>query len=160
MKKFIFVFILLGMTIFYNYGQTYYYQKVAKIDENGVKTKENGGMYITFINNKDMCYESDKDGYRIKKSYGYMGSMMPSQTNWYYIKTKEGTHVYQHKDIYSDSSYSRWLDIFYYFNSDFNKLIHCHPEGEYAGIKMPYWAYEYKRSNGPQDEYDDNIPVF
>jgi hypothetical protein len=141
MKKIILLSVFLGLAVSYSYCQTYYYQAVASIDKNGAKSKASGGVYITFVNNQNTCYHSDKDGYR----FVFRGDEAP---NFNYVKTQNGTHVY-----HSSNPYERKL---YYFSSDFSQWIE-HFLG-YPTSPESEWRTEYKRTNGPQD--DDDIPTF
>jgi hypothetical protein len=138
MKKIILLLVFLGLAVSYGYSQTYYYQAVADIDEDGVKSIAKGGFYITFIKEKSICYESDENGYK-KHTF---------EVNYKYIKkTKEGTLVYT-----SNSKYSAGFNFgTFYFSSDFSKLISETPYGIYR-------RKEYKRTKAPKA--DDNIPKF
>jgi hypothetical protein len=167
MKKFFLVSLLLSLAIAYGYSQTYYYQAVASIDANGAKSKASGGQYITFLNGKRSCYESDKDGYKVS------GSLTGGRRNNFdFIKTKDGTHVYESKPYIMPAMYGAMgslispamqteANAFIYFSSDFSQMIY-----ERKPFTPPYgttifgYKTEYKRTNGPQDVYDNNIPTF
>ncbi len=64
MKKLTLLFILAFAGIVIAFGQTYYYTCIESVDKNGAKSKGDGGNYITFINNKNALYVSDKNGYK------------------------------------------------------------------------------------------------
>ena len=153
MKRVFLISVFLMLAVTYGYSQTYYYQEVAHIDANGVKSKASGGMYITFINNKSMCYYSDKDGY---KRPGFVAGYTITNDAYRYIKEHNGTFVYQYKHTLTNyfGSYEHWKDEFYYFSTDFTKMI------SYQKIGHTEFRTEYKRTNGPQDAYDDKIPTF
>ena len=149
MKKVLLISVFLVTLVACSYGQTYYYKAVAVIDKDGIRSKPNiKGIYLTFSNNMNICYTSDANGY--KGAYS---------TSYHFRKTQNGTHVYEFY-ITSFGNMGGWKGVFYYFSSDFEKLIHCHPEEYSYGVFMPYWSHEYIRTNGPQDDYDDNIPTF
>lgn len=152
MKKIILLSVFLGLAVPYANSQTYYYQSVASIDKHGVKSKIVGGMYITFINDKNVCYVSDKDGYRNDYYIGY--NISSRELAYYYTKTQNGTYVYQQKYVSMSSNYSSWWNFFYYFSSDFSKMT------SYSSSYGIENRIEYKRTNGPEDVYDDNIPTF
>ena len=144
MKKVFLISVFLMLAVSYGYSQTYYYKCVAKIGENGEKSKPesfNKGAYITFTNNKSSCYVSDKNGYKVKNddaSYVFKG-------------TKNGTHIYQHYATHPGTGYSWSWDIFYYFSSDFDKM-------QYVNNFHQKTKYEYVRTNG-EDDFDD-VPTF
>jgi len=155
MKRIHLILYFLVLAVSYGYGQTFYYQAVADIDKNGAKSKATGYCYITFINNKNVCYESDEDGYKSKPLLSNPG-VGSGEGNYYYRKTHEGTLVYQYKYSYTNytGTYDSWHENFYYFSSDLNKMIRYRKIGNYE------YRTEYKRASGPKNEYDDNIPIF
>ncbi|MDR1023429.1 MAG: hypothetical protein LBL94_09205 [Prevotellaceae bacterium] len=158
MKKVILISAFLGLATTYSYGQTYYYKCVASFDKDGVKSACDKLDIITFINNKRMCYPSDKDG---NKLYNAVAAVTFS-----FIETLNGsTHVYHGKrDVinllynpYIGGSRYHQVDYYMYFSSDFNQLrnVGSATDGSYT---------EYKRTT-PEEEkrnkYDDSkIPVF
>jgi hypothetical protein len=86
MKKIILLVAFAMSLSSYVFGQTYYYEADEYVDEDtGVKSKQDGGMYITFTNNS--CYISDKNGYKIG---GYNGEVHE------YKGTKNGMLVYEY----------------------------------------------------------------
>jgi hypothetical protein len=165
MKKIIVLTVFLMLAVSYSYSQTYYYKVLAYIDKDGVKSKpsiKDKGSYITFINEKRVCYFSDENGYVSKVSkYG--------SEKYYFRKTQNGTHVYQTKEIVFNpfarglrgENQEVWRDIFFYFNSDFSKMQQ--PPYKIAAGDADVFTIpggEYLRTNGPEDDYDDNIPTF
>lgn len=122
MKKLLFFF-LLAFCVETAVGQTYYYKYLYHVNKDtGVKTKfssfeKQGGIYITFANNKSNCYESDKDGFK-----GQYSSVHK------YKGTNNGRHTYYHnfKDDDPNNPFFQqpWYDIpsYYYFSSDFKRL--------------------------------------
>jgi len=148
MKKIFLISVFLGLAISYGFSQTYYYKTVADIDADGVRSKPPStikGMYLTFINNNSICYESDKDGYRIK-------SRVYEAKNHQFQKTQNGTHVYYWGE---NQPYLGKVESFYYFSSDFSKLITYY--SSYLGTTI---KREYIRTNDTQDDNDDDIPTF
>ena len=86
----------------------------------------------------NICYDSDEKGNKIFTEVRFQ-------------KTQDGTHIYVYDMRYSYI----WITNIYYFNSDFSKLITRQDDNTGA-----WFSYEYIRTNGPQDDYDDNIPTF
>ena len=149
MKKVFLISVFLGLAVSYGYSQTYYYKAVADIDANGAKSKPASykSGYITFSNNKDNLYISDKNGYRKSEMFG-------CKTTYFFRKTQDGTHIYQ---CYIEcGSVGSFKDMFYYFSSDFSKS-QWFSKGD---SNFPEHRTEYIRTNGPEDDYDDDIPTF
>ena len=150
MKKVFLILVFLGLAFSYGFSQTYYYKAVADINANGVKSSPKGkGMYITFTNQESICYDSDENGYRSNNT-GFSGESF--EVTYHYQKTHNGTHVYQGK--YSTALINIWQNSYYYFCSDFNKMQSYYSQYGYTSTT------EYIRTNGPEDEYKDNIPTF
>jgi hypothetical protein len=143
MKKIFLISVFLGLAFSYGYGQTYYYKAVAEIDKNGAKSKASGGMWITFINNQNICYGSDENGYKSSSTH-----------NYHFRKTQNETHVYQQFLTTPYGGGGAWMNIFYYFSSDFSKMQYYYKWGSLE------FRTEYIRTDGPEEEYNDNIPTF
>jgi hypothetical protein len=170
MKKFILISAFLGLTATCGYGQTYYYQCVARVDKDGVRSPCSSGMYVAFINNKGKCYESDKNGYQPYCDCNCTWPMTCTSCSCTYatysfVQTLNGTtHVYYGKSsrtystgygMFATSSTS-YSDKYYYFSSDFNQLRD-------AGSSTDGSYWEYKRTSGPEEKKkqdDSKIPVF
>ena len=156
MKKFFLISIFLATAVAYGNSQTYYYKAVETIDGNGVKSKPSGSgphcpktMYITFVNQKRSCYQSDEKGVKVApKMDGLVIHYIPTFT---YVDTKNGTHIYYAKATSSYMNISTDGEQFYYFSSDFSQMQY----GNKSSVRVTY-----KRTNGPQDDYDENIPTF
>lgn len=167
MKKIYLISVFLVIAVAYGYSQTYYYKTVAKIDKDGVKSKPESntfkGRYVTFNDNKSICYISDEKGYKYKYDYGsYGGGGISYAENFYFRKTQNGTNVYESKELRTrtenipyppfmkTTTEEVWSGSFYYFSSDFSKWIWDTGSG---------WSWEHIRTNGP-DDGDDDIPTF
>ncbi|MDR1161377.1 MAG: hypothetical protein LBK45_03465 [Tannerellaceae bacterium] len=164
MKKIFLLFVFLSLAFSYSYGQTYYYKAVVNIDANGVKSKidGSGGMWVTFINDKGICYESDENGYKRTNTY-------PMTSNYYYRKTQNGTHVYEDKkttmqytpgNMFSPLGSTQMIEVWagncYYFSSNFSEMQQ--PPRTMHG--MTFYGFEYIRTDGPEKKIGDDIPIF
>jgi len=159
MKKIFLISVFLAAVVAYGYGQTYYYKAVAQFDKDGAKSKPNlianaKGMYITFSDNKNVCYWSDENGYRYS-FYNTVLYQITTARNYYFQKTQNGTHVYGEKEYNLVTMRYEWGICFYYFSSDFSKFQQATMNADGS----TYSKIEYVRTNGPQDDYDD-IPTF
>jgi len=136
MKKILLLLVLISASCISVLSQTYYYKHIEDVDDNGVKTKKSGGIYITFT--KSSCYESDENGYQSGISDIY-----------HYKETKDNLFVYSHdaleKEAEIDRMYAKsgvigvnvltmgaWLDgmgklryQYFYLSTDFSRLNHC-----------------------------------
>ena len=150
MKKVFLISVFLMLAFSYGFSQTYYYKAVAAIDKDGVRSKTGWkGMYITFTNNKSVCYQSDEKGNKSTKGH-------PSFSNTYYFrKTQNGTNVYQYKVTQPREIWREWENL--YFSSDFSKL---QTFIDMSNVGGSITRIEYIRTDGPEDDYDDNIPTF
>ena len=92
-------------------AQTYCYRCIYKVSEDGVRIKDGGWTeYYTFINNKSVCYHSDKDGN--KTQYGM---------TFIYEGSNNGilTYAYRPKDPYMNVPLpSKYI----YFSSDYSRI--------------------------------------
>ena len=101
-------------------AQTTYYYKLTNKKVNGVRSENvSGGQFITI--NKDVCYESDKDGFSVK--HGQMD----------YIEMKDGFKLYVGGSYYG--THTTLL-----FKSDFSSFRINTDDGD---------VYEYTRATPP-----------
>jgi len=118
MKKLVLLSVFFSLAITCGYAQTYFYKCVSSTDANGVKSACSLKYYVTFANDKGVCYFSDENGIKIKNGYTY-----------FFRKTQNGTHVYERKSydpIASAQSMGKYIENwdgnFLYFSSDFSKM--------------------------------------
>lgn len=89
--------------------ETYAYRHVSTIAANGARTKGKGIiMYITFVNQKSVCYKSDKNG----NDLYYDQTTQTSMGQAYFAKTDKGIHIYDtlvKRVLQNPDSYSRMI---------------------------------------------------
>lgn len=92
-----------------------YYRAEASYDKDGVQHKHNGKMYLTFINNNQIIYRSDKNGNISKDPFGN------SAMKYHYKGVRDGKLVYQAfwTPLYGHPSPR---DLYMYFTQDFQRL--------------------------------------
>jgi hypothetical protein len=167
MKKVFLSLMFLAAVAACSYSQTYYYKAVASFDKDGAKVKPvTKGKYITFTNNRSICYVSDANGYRIKipyiPSYGTIGTSEEAGYNFYFKGTQSGTHIYQTRKVtygYGIGTQETWANEYYYFSTDFNKMQH-HDNSYYNNLVGAVTKTEYIRTDVPEEEKKDDVPVF
>lgn len=75
MKKLVLFLIVLFACNGVAEAQTYYYKLTSKVNpDTGVKKSYSDNMYITFTNNKNVCYESDKEGNKKYDKHAELGT--------------------------------------------------------------------------------------
>ena len=88
MKRIFLGLVFAGIALACAFGQTHYYEHTETVDANGVRTKGTaGGMYLTFSNNRNVVYESDKDGHGKTKTWWRDNPSIGSGTNVPYVET-------------------------------------------------------------------------
>lgn len=86
MNKLLFSILLLIVTSISAYSQTYYYKQVSLVDEYGVKRAGNNRILcISFVNERRMCYWSDKNGNNTSKYESFT----------YKSTNSKGVHLYE-----------------------------------------------------------------
>ncbi|WP_425883587.1 hypothetical protein ACPYIV_14090 [Parabacteroides sp. ASD2025] len=133
MKKVLFIMTLMLIAACQCFGQTYFYKLDYFVDDNGIKSKGDGRtMYVTFINGRKMCYQSDKSGNIYLRSNGFnlvkVNEMVLKKTN------SKGIHIYEelckswgNYDIFSEEYGKYWAAktngfTSYHFSNDFSRL--------------------------------------
>lgn len=113
--------LVLGLGVF---GQTTrYYKCIERVDENGMKEKGNGGMYITFTSTG--CYESDENGNRKYINYGPYNIGNHMAYFYAYQGTKNDIHIYFYG--VPDLIYGGYMfKYYYYFSKDFTRMNEPH----------------------------------
>lgn len=150
-------------------AQTYYYKIISKVNpDTGVKSSYSNSMYITFTNNKNVCYESDKSGnikpnrmaefgkdgatgrmgYVSHTVYGFFGPITSAPSPAAIYRKCDGVfrysryinNMYEYKCYYYD----------YYFPLDQDK------SGD--GYLYIYFSKDYQRINvKSQNQYDKGV---
>lgn len=125
-------------------GQTYFYEFECFVDsDTGVKSGSSNPAslhrYITFTNNKSVCYFSDEKGLATGKEsssgIGYLPPMWQGGVKYKYTGTKNGRYVYESIETYSmygygnmytgeQSGYFKIYDTkkYLYFSSDYSRV--------------------------------------
>ncbi|WP_295940134.1 hypothetical protein [uncultured Alistipes sp.] len=99
--KLLSVFIALIICVTSVSAQTRYYKQIKVVDTNRKQSPGDGsGQFITF--NKDVCYDSDRNGYTVNNGFAKFGK-------------DNGERVY-----YSGTSY--WGNATYIFTENYNRL--------------------------------------
>jgi len=138
MKKIILSLIILFACNSIAEAQTYYYKLKNKIySKTGVKESYYGGGYITFTNNMNVCYESDKNGnmlsqfdYSRKIIYLQPVSMIPAANLscdyiCKYFSNENDMYVYTlYYSYWSIFPAQKIREGYYYvcFSTDFDKI--------------------------------------
>ncbi len=123
-------------------AQTYCYKFLYCVTKDGVKKLLPGQVsgalhYMTFTNNKQMCYNTDKDGiYRM--GYG--------QFSYRYIGKRNGMLVYKEQ-----STNMFWSNTTLFFSPDFSRY-NQKGQGYDASNSLTY-VYEYV-----EDPYEEDTP--
>lgn len=135
MKKLLLVlsFLLVGSCVA-AFAQTYTYKYLYTVNtETGVKTNEYSSgrtIYVTFTNGKNMCYQSDKNGVKIK-AYNPMqiyGTWEEGRDEYHYASSSSGMLSYKQllRTYHYDANFKKALlseTIAYYnFSTDYNRL--------------------------------------
>ena len=98
-------------------AQTYCYKYLYSENAHGVKSKNiilNGSyVYITFINNKNACYSSDKDGYSNVSGPG---------SKAVYEKTENGVIEYVQERVDCGMGIVAGGGFIYRFSTDYSRL--------------------------------------
>lgn len=100
MKKHILISFLLLLS--FNGNAQIFYQRIA-VEENGVRKSDvSDKMFVSF--GKNVCYESDKDGFIVEKNYreyngenanviDYYGNSFFGEGHWYFTKDYSKLHI-------------------------------------------------------------------
>lgn len=145
-------------------GQTYYYKYLHWVEkETGVKhsitNPEKNNTYITFVNNKSICYFSDSQGNLSEKEsgsgIGFHPPIWSGGVKYSYQGYKNGRHVYMsiqttsecspfwspYANVNEDGLYHKVYDTkkYLYFNDDYTRLN--------TWTDPIYYVYECKTSN-------------
>lgn len=117
-------------------AQTYYYKFTHEVNpKTGVKKTYYGNIYVTFTNNQNICYESDKNGNQLSQ-FDYSKKMSPAiyvmpMANlscdhiYKYFSSKNGMYVYAlYYSYWSTFPVQKVSEGYYYacFSTDFNKI--------------------------------------
>jgi len=84
MKKILLLLVLISASCISVLSQTYYYKWIETVDKNGVRTKREGGYYVTFT--EKLCYFSDEKGYKDEHF---------SSGVYYYKGIKDNLRIYE-----------------------------------------------------------------
>lgn len=165
MKKVLFIMTLMLIAACQCFGQTYFYKLDYFVDDNGIKSKGDGRtMYVTFINGRKMCYQSDKSGNIYQRSNGFnmvkVNEMVFEKTN------SKGIHIYEelckaweNENMFESLESSTKLGIYnaakingfysYRFSNDFSRLnivFEVRPSGLKADTQI--WVRISEESEG------------
>ncbi len=143
MNKFILSVLLTIVSTIACFGQTYCYRYLYNVDSNGVKKevlKPNTLLYVTFANNGNTCYESNKNGVT---AGGYTYKYECTQNNIITYKTIPN-FVYNGYSSYNPNEK-------FYFSSDFSRLN--------ADKNMSHFGvYVFEFTANPQEVVGGNTP--
>lgn len=146
MNKLLSLILLLIVTSLPVFSQTYYYKQVSKVDDYGVKSQGNNGICcMTFVNEKRICYWSDKSGNNNSKyeSFAY------KSTNTKGIHLYESTLLEVGKQIIEDMRPGQ--DYFSMMGkmSDMNRAERkgAYTAGLVAGFASFRFSNDFKRLN-------------
>lgn len=150
MKKLLMISVLLLMGVLSMSGQTYCYKNEYKVSKDGVKVKKSlSYRYLTFTNNRSICYWSDKNGSaeNYANTYRYVG-YENNILHYHYENKVEGfgtgpfampTLTVSTGDLYVSSDYSRINTIDYSSFSDGYTYVYeraTEPEKQKAPIQL------------------------
>jgi hypothetical protein len=143
MKKTLLLFtLLMAFVCNESLGQTFFYKYMYTVNkETGAKSKKTTSLgtfdiYVTFTNNKQFCYISDKDGMSTK----YGGETLS------YQGCKNNIYDYMSKSAYTPERH-------FYFSTDFSRLnTWTNPE--------PHEGQMWNRFSNKSFGLPDNIDVF
>ena len=116
MKKIIFVLVYLVLNIISVNAQTYCYRLLHSVNNQGVKSKTaHTYRYVTFINNKSLCYTSDEYGNNKNTAFSDAGVCeYKGKSNGNHLYVEPNHQVLQNfNDIFGDT---------YIFSSDFSRM--------------------------------------
>lgn len=144
MKRFLIPLVMFILGCAELFSQTYFYQQESVVNEYGVKSKGNGQVIcITFINNKGVCYPSDKNGNAENELsvYQFKGTL------------KNGVHLYtsvlkDRVDARNEASRNRpaprsWIEMYAQQNQN---VGNAYENGYYLGQNLIGWP-SYKFSS-------------
>lgn len=125
MKKFFLISALLLVGTLSVDAQTYYYKYICTVDGNGVRSKSGDySRYLTFSNNKNVVYESDRKGnaltqksfidyHEYQNIYNYIGK----ENDILKYKKKDTTYI----DMFGKTKTDKGTSILL-FSSDYKRL--------------------------------------
>lgn len=163
MKK-LFLSALMCLCCSFILGQTYYYKYLYWVEKetevkHSVTNPESNNKYVTFVNNKSMCYFSDANGAMSESEsgsgIGFHPLIWSGGVKYSYQGYQNGMHVYMSIKTYSECSpfyspyanvnedgvYHKTYDIkkYIYFNNDFTRMN--------TWEDPLYYVYECRTSN-------------
>lgn len=154
MKRLIVLLVLL-FSVNNLFGQTYFYKYLYHVEkDSGAKTKlwsTGGDTYITFTNNFQYCYQSDKDGIQQQYcgSYRYIG-VDNGRITYFYTQRDSGNPFMQNYPL-----------CYYYFSSDYSRLntwSDCSDLNlKSLGGKSYIVVYERAEAPSPQNNAPDQL---
>lgn len=117
MKKVLMISVMLLVGALSVSAQTYCYKYLYSVNGDGVKSKNSilssSYSYITFTNNKNACYSSDKDGFSSQSGPG---------SKAVYTKTDNGVIEYVQERVDCGMGIVAGGNFIYRFSSDFSRM--------------------------------------
>ena len=128
------------------FGQTYFYKYQYHVNkDSGAKSKlwkdGQGDIYMTFTNNFQYCYQSDKDGFQLQYAYSYR-----------YIGVDNGRMTYFHTLRETGNPFLQNSPLcYYYFSSDYSRLNQWSDNSgmKISGITDKNYIIVYERTEAP-----------
>lgn len=168
-KNVILLFLLLFVSFLSIQAQTYYYKQISLVDNNGVKRQGSERIEcITFVNQKGVCYWSDKNGNQLRNQDSFV--FRQTVSNGIHIYTSYVLENMQRRasqrspfspflnpnsvnDAYWDSYYGSGGVPTYKFSRNFDRLNISYTKGSVMQKPTEVWV----RVSSPAEEFDGTM---